>query len=96
MLGLMIITLGIYGIYWLVTTKTELNNAGAQIPTSWLLIIPFANLYFLYTFAQAFSDLILKNKEEFTIVYFLLLICAIPLGEFVYQAHMNSINHYAA
>ena len=96
MLGLMIITLGIYAIYWIVTTKLELNRAGAHIPTSWLLIIPFANLYFLYIFAQAFSELILKNKEAYTVVYFLLLICAVPLGEFIYQAHMNTINQYPA
>lgn len=35
-----IITFGIYSIYWLVSTKNEMNSLGAKIPTALLLIIP--------------------------------------------------------
>ncbi len=38
-------TFGIYGLVWLVKTKNEMNSLGAKIPTAWLLIIPFVNLY---------------------------------------------------
>ena len=41
-----IITFGIYSIYWAVKTKNEINSLGADIPTAWLLIIPFGNFYF--------------------------------------------------
>lgn len=41
---LSLVTLGIYGIYWLVKTKGELNQRGASIPTAWLIIVPFVNI----------------------------------------------------
>ena len=43
---LILITVGLYGIYWIVKTKEEINSVGGEIPTAWLLIFPFANLYF--------------------------------------------------
>lgn len=95
MLGLMIITLGIYMLYWIVKTKRELNAAGAHIPTAWLFIIPLVNIYFLYKFSEAFSELILKDRN-FILVYFLLIVCTLPLGILIYQAHMNTINQYPA
>ncbi|MFO8034201.1 MAG: DUF4234 domain-containing protein [Candidatus Bipolaricaulota bacterium] len=49
---LTIVTLGIYGIYWFVRAKSEMNAAGASIPTGLLLIVPFANNYWLWTFSQ--------------------------------------------
>jgi uncharacterized membrane protein (GlpM family) len=52
---LTIVTFGICGLYWIVSTKREINGLGASIPTSWLLIIPIANLYYLYKFAEGFS-----------------------------------------
>lgn len=58
---LTIITLGIYGIYWSVQTKEELNKLGAEIPTSWLLIVPIANIYWLYKYSEGFS---LKVKKD--------------------------------
>ena len=58
---LTIITLGIYGIYWEVQTKEELNKLGAEIPTAWLLIVPIANIYWLYKYAEGFS---LKVKKD--------------------------------
>ncbi|MDE3059103.1 MAG: DUF4234 domain-containing protein, partial [Bacteroidota bacterium] len=42
------ITLGIYSIVWYVSTKTEMKQRGADIPTAWLLIIPIADLYWLW------------------------------------------------
>ena len=44
------ITLGIYFLYWYYATKEEMNEMGADIPTAILLIIPIANLYFLYKY----------------------------------------------
>jgi hypothetical protein len=51
-LGLLIITLGIYGIYWLVSTKNEMKKLGADIPTAWLLIVPFVNLWWYWKYCQ--------------------------------------------
>ena len=57
------ITFGIYSIYWLVKTKKELNSLGGKIPTAWLIIIPIANLYFIYKYAEAFSVKIKKDNN---------------------------------
>jgi len=48
---LTLVTLGIYSLVWHVKTKTEMVRQGADIPTAWLLIIPFANIYWLWKFA---------------------------------------------
>ncbi len=51
---LTIFTLGIYGIYWQVQTKEEIKGLGADIPTAWLLIVPIANIYWLYKYAEGY------------------------------------------
>lgn len=45
---LTIITFGIYSIVWHVKTKGEMVQCGADIPTSWLLIVPIANIFWLW------------------------------------------------
>ena len=65
-----IITFGIYFIVWMVKTKTEMNSLGAQIPTAWLLIVPIANIYWLYKYAEAFSTNVKKDNN--TVMWFLL------------------------
>lgn len=49
---LTIFTFGIYTIVWFVKTKGELNARGAQIPTAWLMIIPFVNVYWLWRYFE--------------------------------------------
>ena len=47
------ITFGIYGLVWHVSTKDEMNAAyGTNIPTGWLLILPIANLYWLWKWSE--------------------------------------------
>lgn len=45
-------TLGIYTLVWFVKTKGELNERGAEIPTAWLIIVPFVNLYWLWKYFE--------------------------------------------
>lgn len=63
-----IITIGIYYIYWLVKTKEELNQLGAEIPTAWLTIIPIANIYWLFQYASGYSKV---KKEDNGVLWFL-------------------------
>ena len=58
---LSIITFGIYGIYWQVKTKDELNSLGGDIPTAWLLIIPIANIYWLYKYSMVYAEKVKKD-----------------------------------
>lgn len=64
-----LITLGIYGLYWLIKTKGDLCKAGADIPTSWLLIIPIANLYYIYKWSMGVAKVLRKNDSFGYIVF---------------------------
>jgi hypothetical protein len=46
------ITLGIYSLVWLVKTKEEMNQRGAEIPTAWFLIVPILNLVWIWKYSQ--------------------------------------------
>jgi hypothetical protein len=91
MVFFIIITFGIYLIYWLVITKIEMNKSGAYVPTAWLLIIPLGNIYFLYKFAEAFSSVVLKRGDERTIEYFLLFLFLLPIGTLIAQNKINQL-----
>jgi len=69
---LTVFTLGFYSIYWAIVTKRELNRAGADIPSSILLFIPIANLYFWYRYAQNYAYIVKKDRSHAeTLLYFL-------------------------
>ena len=90
MIILMLITCGLYIIYWFVATKTELNARGAKIPTVWLFIVPLGNLYFLYRYAEAFAAEVLDDKEPVTtLLYFALLTLFMPIGIIICQDRIN-------
>ena len=84
-----IVTFGFYGIYWTVKTKSEMTNLGATIPTAWFLIIPIANLYFTYRYAEGFS--IYVKKDNNVITWFLLNIFITPLAMILFQIELNKL-----
>jgi hypothetical protein len=54
-IGVFILTLltgGIYGIFWLYWTKQEMITRGAEIPTMWLIWIPFISIYWLWKWSE--------------------------------------------
>jgi len=84
-----IITLGIYFIFWLIKTKNEMNSLGAEILTAWLLIIPIANIYWLYRYAEGFSKVIKKdNNPVLWFILFWLVPIIIPA---IVQSEFNKI-----
>lgn len=86
---LSIITFGIYGIYWEVKTKEEINSLGGDIPTAWLLIIPIANIYWLYKYADAFSRLVKKDNNG--ILWFIVFWMIGIIMPAVVQSDLNKI-----
>ena len=84
-----IITLGIYAIYWIVSTKNEINSKGGSIPTAWLLIIPIANLYWLYRYCEGFAINIKKDGN--TILWFILYILVGIIMPAIVQFELNKI-----
>lgn len=90
MFALILLTGGIYIAYWFIKTKRELNQEGGAIPTGLLFFIPFANIYFIYIFAQTFSEKIWANSKH-TITYFLLLFLLMPIGVLIAQRDINRL-----
>ncbi len=84
-----IITFGIYGIYWMVSTKEEINSKGAQIPTAWLLIVPIANLYWIYKYCEGFAEKIKKDNN--TLLWFVLYILLGIIMPAIVQSELNKL-----
>lgn len=77
------ITCGFYAIYWYVVTKQEMNKLGADIPTAWLLIIPFVNIWWLWRWAKG-VELVTKGAwgavPAFLLCWFVAIV-GIPLTQ---------------
>lgn len=86
---LSIITLGIYALYWLVRTKTEMNSSGASIPTAWYLIIPLANIWWYWKFSQGVQEV--TNKGMSAGVAFLMLWLLPIIGSAIIQSNLNEV-----
>jgi hypothetical protein len=65
-----ILTLGIYNIYWWISTKRDINSLGGDIPTAWICLIPFAGLYYGYKYCEGFATKV--KKDDSTFMYFAL------------------------
>ena len=74
LLGL--VTFGIYTIYWCVKTKGELVERGGDIPTAWLLIVPFANLYWLYKYFKG-AEKVTSGRVKGLAFFVLLLVLSV-------------------
>lgn len=86
---LSIITLGIYGIVWYVKTKEEMKALGADIPTAWLIIVPFVSIWWLWKYSKG-VDLVTKGEYS-TAVSFLLLWFLGFIGMAILQTGFNKV-----
>jgi hypothetical protein len=86
------ITFGIYFLVWWVKTKGEINSLGGDIPTAWLIIIPIANLFWIYKYCEGFSLYVKKDNNAllwFLIAFFIGII--IPA---IVQSELNKVATY--
>ena len=86
---LSIITFGIYAIYWMVKTKGEINSLGGEIPTAWLIIIPIANLFWMYKYCEGFA--VHVKKDNNTILWFILYWFVGFIMPAIVQSELNKI-----
>lgn len=84
-----IITFGIYAIYWMISTKDDINSLGAKIPTGWLIIIPIANLYWIYRYCEGFSQYVKKDNN--TLLWFIVSILVGIIMPAIVQSELNKI-----
>lgn len=87
---LWIITLGIYGIYWLYSTKKEMNELGAEIPTFWLFIIPIVNFYWFYKYSMGTAK-VAQKEGNMGLIYFILWIVFAPVSIILTQIELNNL-----
>ncbi len=88
-LGLTIITFGIYGIVWQVKTKGEMNALGAKIPTAWLLIIPIVNIWWVWKYSEGVEQ-VTKDKLSGILAFILLYLLGM-IGAMIIQNEFNKI-----
>jgi hypothetical protein len=87
---LSLVTLGIYSIVWQVKTKNELNRQGAEIPTAWLIIIPLANLWWAWKYAEGVEK-VSKGKVSAILTLILMLLLSI-VGLAILQSEFNKLS----
>ena len=84
-----IITFGIYLLYWLISTKNDINSLGAKIPTGWLLIIPIANIYWAYKYCEGFAENVKKDGN--TLLWFIVYVLIGIIMPAIVQSELNKI-----
>lgn len=89
-----IITLGIYGIVWFVKTKEEMKAQGADIPTAWLIIVPFVSIWWLWKYSKGVD---MVTKSEYSAAVSLLLLWFLgSIGMAIIQSGFNKVGGAAA
>lgn len=83
------VTFGVYGIVWAVKTKNEMNSLGAEIPTAWLLIVPIANIYWYYKYAEGVERI--TGAKISTVTAFLLELFLGVIGNTILQSEFNKL-----
>ncbi|MEK7602751.1 MAG: DUF4234 domain-containing protein [Patescibacteria group bacterium] len=86
---LTLITFGIYGIVWNVKTKGEMVKLGADIPTSWLIIVPIANIYWLWKYCVGVEK-VTNGKTSGALAFILLWLLGV-IGMMVIQSEFNNL-----
>lgn len=84
---LSIITFGIYALVWQVKTKNEMNKCGADIPTAWLLIVPIANIYWMWKYCGGVEHVTRGKMSQ--VISFLLLFLLGVIGMAIIQNEFN-------
>jgi len=81
------ITFGIYSLYWEISTKIEMNKLGAKIPTAWLIIIPFVNIWWLWKYCEGVEQV---THQKFSgVLAFVLLLLLGWIGQAIIQDSFN-------
>ena len=83
------LTLGVYGIVWAVKTKNEMNRLGAQIPTAWLIIIPFVSIYWLWKYSEGVEKV--TSEKLSTPLAFVLEFLLGSIGNAILQSEFNKV-----
>ena len=84
-----IVTFGIYQIFWYVDTKEEMKAQGADIPTAWLLVVPLANIYWVWKYCGGVEKA--TNAKYSQVMSFVLLYLLGSIGAAIIQDAFNKV-----
>lgn len=84
-----LVTFGIYSLVWEVKTKNEMNQLGADIPTAWLLVIPFVNYYWLWKYCLGVEKT--TNNSMSAVMAFVLVFLLGNIGAAIIQNEFNKL-----
>ncbi len=84
------ITFGIYTLVWYVKTKNEMNqvNTGTRIPTAWLIIVPFVNIWWMWRYAVGVKEFTQNRLSD--VGAFLLIFLLGMIGDAIVQSKFNA------
>lgn len=69
LLILSVVTFGVYLVYWFVLLKRMLVEKGeVDLPTSWLIIVPLANLFLVWKVLQSIEKLSKGKLSSLTLM----------------------------
>jgi hypothetical protein len=83
-----VLSFGIYSMYWMVSTKRDINSLGGEIPSTWICVIPFAGIYYNYKYCESFAKEVKKDGN--TIMYFCLSMFLWPVIPALVQSSLNN------
>ncbi len=83
------VTFGIYSLYWAVKTKGEMNQRGATIPTAWLIIVPFVNIWWLWKYSEGVEKV--TDGKLSGVLAFILLWLLGSIGAAIVQDSFNKV-----
>lgn len=86
---LTLVTFGVYGIVWMARTRGEMVRKGADIPTTFLIIIPFVNFYYLWKWSQGVEHV--TNGKMSWVIAFLLEWILGAIGLAIIQDSFNNV-----
>jgi uncharacterized protein DUF4234 len=87
---LALVTFGIYGIIWLAKTKGEMVKLGAEIPTTWFIILGPLAIWYMWKFAGGVEHVTQGKSSQ--AVSFILLFLLGSIGMAIIQSSLNSAN----
>lgn len=86
---LSLITLGIYSIVWHARTRGEMNRLGQNVPTTWLIIVPLVNIWWLWKWSQGVGAV--TNEKVSGVLAFILVWLLGAIGQAIIQDAFNKI-----
>ena len=87
-----IITLGIYSIYWLVSTTNELRRITSSAPNPWsllLLLVPLVNIFVEFWYYWKYSEAIGDISNFDAVLLFILWLIVSPVAMVISQIELN-------